>query len=231
VIGTAPRQRASSSVCHAAAPRAIAPYARAAAVLAGGHVAGRAAGAVPAARRQVARAGDLRLRRVDGHAPGLRALPCVGAPPAARARRTRVDVVPRPVRIFAMLQAWDYDVDDAREWAVLVPAWSVMLILLTYAAYLALALARTPAFDEVCTVTGACACCLLLVTASDRWFRRCPCPLSDGCDCPRCWCDAHEPGQLACAVRYSHRDRQSTSVFQAASLAGCCSGLGIAPAP
>ncbi|KIM70540.1 hypothetical protein SCLCIDRAFT_1206665 [Scleroderma citrinum Foug A] len=37
-----------------------------------------------------------------------------------------------------------------REWAVLLPAYSVMLVLLTYFTYFSLALAQTPAFSDVC---------------------------------------------------------------------------------
>ena len=42
-----------------------------------------------------------------------------------------------------------------REWALLVPAWSVMTVILTYIAYSALAIRATPAFDEMRAVTGA----------------------------------------------------------------------------
>jgi hypothetical protein len=45
-----------------------------------------------------------------------------------------------------------------REWAILLPAYSVMLVLMTYAAYFALALMRTPSFNELCTITGMSAC-------------------------------------------------------------------------
>ncbi|KAI5122244.1 hypothetical protein M0805_007109 [Coniferiporia weirii] len=41
----------------------------------------------------------------------------------------------------------------SREWAVLLPAYSVMLILLTYFTYWALALYNTPPLDGVCTIT------------------------------------------------------------------------------
>ena len=42
----------------------------------------------------------------------------------------------------------------SREWAVLVPAYTVVLVLVTYAGYFALALAGTPSFDSLSTVTG-----------------------------------------------------------------------------
>ncbi|KIJ36321.1 hypothetical protein M422DRAFT_34286 [Sphaerobolus stellatus SS14] len=43
----------------------------------------------------------------------------------------------------------------SREWAILVPAYSVILILLTYFTYWALALAATPSFDELSTITDS----------------------------------------------------------------------------
>lgn len=41
-----------------------------------------------------------------------------------------------------------------REWAILVPAWSVTTFLLAYFVYLALAIVQTPSFSEMRTVTG-----------------------------------------------------------------------------
>ncbi|KAI0743187.1 hypothetical protein BC629DRAFT_1445594 [Irpex lacteus] len=41
-----------------------------------------------------------------------------------------------------------------KEWALLLPAYTVVLVLLTYCAYLALALSGTPSFSDVSTVTG-----------------------------------------------------------------------------
>ncbi|KAJ7100011.1 PIG-P-domain-containing protein [Mycena belliarum] len=43
----------------------------------------------------------------------------------------------------------------SRHWAVLVPAYSVVVALLTYFVYFALALFGTPAFGDMCAVTGA----------------------------------------------------------------------------
>ncbi|KAH7907946.1 PIG-P-domain-containing protein [Hygrophoropsis aurantiaca] len=37
----------------------------------------------------------------------------------------------------------------SREWALLLPAYSVVLVLLTYCVYFSLAIARTPAFSEI----------------------------------------------------------------------------------
>lgn len=42
-----------------------------------------------------------------------------------------------------------------REWALLLPAYSIVLVLLTYFTYFALALADTPSFSDVSTITGA----------------------------------------------------------------------------
>ncbi|KAI0828685.1 PIG-P-domain-containing protein [Trametes gibbosa] len=42
-----------------------------------------------------------------------------------------------------------------REWALLVPAHGMVAVLFTYLAYFALALARTPAFDDMSTVTDS----------------------------------------------------------------------------
>ncbi|TDL25144.1 PIG-P-domain-containing protein [Rickenella mellea] len=42
----------------------------------------------------------------------------------------------------------------SREWAILVPAYSVVLILLTYFTYWALAIYSTPPFNDLRTVTG-----------------------------------------------------------------------------
>ena len=41
-----------------------------------------------------------------------------------------------------------------REWALLVPAYSIILILLTYFTYWALAFSSTPAFNDLRTITG-----------------------------------------------------------------------------
>ncbi|KZT61028.1 hypothetical protein CALCODRAFT_422638, partial [Calocera cornea HHB12733] len=40
------------------------------------------------------------------------------------------------------------------EWAILVPAWSILVVLITYLTYLALALSATPAFTHMTTLTG-----------------------------------------------------------------------------
>ncbi|KAI0934994.1 hypothetical protein AcW1_009411 [Taiwanofungus camphoratus] len=42
-----------------------------------------------------------------------------------------------------------------REWAVLLPAYSIMLVLLTYVTYFALALSGTPSFSDISTITDS----------------------------------------------------------------------------
>lgn len=44
-----------------------------------------------------------------------------------------------------------------REWSLLLPAWSIVVVLLTYFSYMALTIYGTPAFDEVSAITGECA--------------------------------------------------------------------------
>ncbi|KAI0319308.1 PIG-P-domain-containing protein [Amylostereum chailletii] len=41
----------------------------------------------------------------------------------------------------------------SREWALLVPAWTVVLVLLTYATYFAMAIHGTPSFADLSTLT------------------------------------------------------------------------------
>jgi phosphatidylinositol glycan class P protein len=42
-----------------------------------------------------------------------------------------------------------------REWALLFPSWSVMVVILTYISYSALAIRATPAFNEMSSITGS----------------------------------------------------------------------------
>ena len=42
-----------------------------------------------------------------------------------------------------------------REWSLLIPAYGMTLVLLTYVAYFALSLAGTPSFSDMSTITGA----------------------------------------------------------------------------
>ncbi|KAJ3829310.1 PIG-P-domain-containing protein [Lentinula raphanica] len=41
-----------------------------------------------------------------------------------------------------------------REWSLLIPAWSIVVVLLTYFTYMALTIYGTPAFDDISAVTG-----------------------------------------------------------------------------
>ncbi|KAI0300137.1 PIG-P-domain-containing protein [Multifurca ochricompacta] len=41
-----------------------------------------------------------------------------------------------------------------REWALLVPAWTIIAVLLTYFSYFSMAIRGTPTFSENCTYTG-----------------------------------------------------------------------------
>ncbi|KAJ4473791.1 PIG-P [Lentinula aciculospora] len=42
-----------------------------------------------------------------------------------------------------------------REWSLLVPAWSMIVVLLTYFTYMALTIYGTPAFDDISAVTDS----------------------------------------------------------------------------
>ncbi|KAF8903340.1 PIG-P-domain-containing protein [Gymnopilus junonius] len=42
-----------------------------------------------------------------------------------------------------------------REWAILIPSWSIVVVLLTYVIYFAIALRGTPGFDEMSAVTDS----------------------------------------------------------------------------
>ncbi|KAF8174070.1 PIG-P [Pholiota molesta] len=43
----------------------------------------------------------------------------------------------------------------SREWALLFPSWSVMVVILTYISYSALAIRATPAFNEMSSITDS----------------------------------------------------------------------------
>ncbi|KAJ3502407.1 hypothetical protein NLJ89_g8901 [Agrocybe chaxingu] len=42
-----------------------------------------------------------------------------------------------------------------REWAILIPSWTVVVVILTYITYSALAIRATPAFDEMNAITDS----------------------------------------------------------------------------
>ncbi|PFH53793.1 hypothetical protein AMATHDRAFT_54303 [Amanita thiersii Skay4041] len=43
-----------------------------------------------------------------------------------------------------------------REWAILLPSWTIVLVLFTYFTYSMLAIARTPPFSDLTTITDTC---------------------------------------------------------------------------
>jgi len=63
-----------------------------------------------------------------------------------------------------------------REWALLFPAWSMVLVLLTYFTYFSLALFATPAFSDISTITDSMVVSLIqphLTSRTKRRRRRC----------------------------------------------------------
>lgn len=63
-------------------------------------------------------------------------------------------MVPKPVRKFHPLRKKKYDSKSNSEWSLLLPAYSVVLVLLTYFVYFALAIAHTPSFSDVSAIVG-----------------------------------------------------------------------------
>lgn len=55
------------------------------------------------------------------------------------------------------------NVEPDREWALLVPAWLCVIVLLTYFTYFAMALRGTPSFHDLRTIIGASPFSFLLV--------------------------------------------------------------------
>lgn len=43
----------------------------------------------------------------------------------------------------------------SREWAILVPSWTIVVVILTYIVYFAIALRATPSFDEMTAISGS----------------------------------------------------------------------------
>jgi hypothetical protein len=63
--------------------------------------------------------------------------------------------------------------DVIREWALLVPAWTVVTVLLTYFTYFSMALRGTPAFSDSSTYTGGLELCPMTANSGpffDRSF-------------------------------------------------------------
>jgi len=44
--------------------------------------------------------------------------------------------------------------DVISEWALLIPSWTIVVVVLTYITYSAIAIRATPAFDELSSITG-----------------------------------------------------------------------------
>ena len=40
------------------------------------------------------------------------------------------------------------------EWAILIPSWSIVVVILTYIVYFAIAIRATPSFDEMSAISG-----------------------------------------------------------------------------
>lgn len=68
------------------------------------------------------------------------------------------DMVSQSVRSSGFMVSsgwlWLMSFPCASEWAILIPSWTVIVVLLTYVTYFALALRATPGFDEMSAVTG-----------------------------------------------------------------------------
>ena len=43
---------------------------------------------------------------------------------------------------------------NSREWAILFPSWTIIVVLLTYIVYFAIAIRATPSFDEMSAISG-----------------------------------------------------------------------------
>ena len=43
---------------------------------------------------------------------------------------------------------------NRREWAILIPSWTVIVIILTYIVYFSIAIRATPSFDEMSAISG-----------------------------------------------------------------------------
>ena len=71
------------------------------------------------------------------------------------AHRTRADDASTFMLMLATRCSFDARA-GCREWSLLVPAYGMVLVLLTYFTYFALALAGTPSFADMRTITGEC---------------------------------------------------------------------------
>lgn len=53
-----------------------------------------------------------------------------------------------------------WDSPSKSEWALLVPSWTVVLVILTYVSYSAIAIRSTPSFNDMSAITGSLSCSL-----------------------------------------------------------------------
>ncbi|KZO95035.1 PIG-P-domain-containing protein [Calocera viscosa TUFC12733] len=87
------------------------------------------------------------------------------SPPRTRAREVYGFVAYcGTLLLFVLYVAWAVTPDEwleragidwypNREWAILLPAWSMVIVLLTYLTYFGLALSATPSFTDLTTIT------------------------------------------------------------------------------
>ena len=45
-------------------------------------------------------------------------------------------------------------IPTCREWAILIPSWTIIVIILTYIVYFSIAIRATPSFDEMSAISG-----------------------------------------------------------------------------
>jgi hypothetical protein len=98
--------------------------------------------------RATLRQGDLRLPRGPTHILPLHFVPRLGNTPLWMDRPHRMDVVSLQVGLLSPYRA------DGREWALIVPCYLMLIVLLTYWSYSALVALRTPPFDSPELITG-----------------------------------------------------------------------------
>ena len=55
---------------------------------------------------------------------------------------------------FSVLKACLTNYFKPREWAILFPSWTIIVVLLTYVVYFAIAIRATPSFDEMRAISG-----------------------------------------------------------------------------
>ena len=100
----------------------------------------------------------LRVRCLVVNLPPLRPLHSLEFPARRVDRMERSQLVSQsvlsPDRSLPGFYLSEIGTTEHREWALLFPAWSMVLVLLTYWAYFSLALFATPAFSDISTITG-----------------------------------------------------------------------------